>query len=349
MNKVKATLKRLSVPLIAILFAFIFGAVLIILSGKDPILAYGAMFKGAFGSFGAISTVLNKATPLILTGLAVSIAYQCKSINIGAEGQLVFGAFGASLVGAYVSLPIFLHIPLVIISGFAFGAAWAFIPAMLKIKKDVNTVISTIMMNYIAFAVVRFLINTFFRADNSDLVAMPWFKATARLPLLLGNPIRLSSAIIIALLAAVVIWYLLNRTVVGYEIKAVGLNPNAANSNGIKANKNIIISLLISGGLAGIAGATEIMAQFGKLYDAFAPGYGFDGIPVALLARGNPLGVILTALLFSILRTGAVTMQTSVGVSRTIVDAMQGVIILFIAGEYLFTKIKLKRSGGKKS
>lgn len=344
MDKIKKTCSELKMPLIAIAFAFVFGSLLILSTGKNPIEAYSALFRGAFGSPAAISQTLNKAIPLIFTGLSVSIAYQCKSLNIGGEGQLVFGAFGASLVGVYLKgLPMLVHLPLAILAGFIFGGLWAVIPGLLKIKKDVNTVISTIMMNYVAFSVVSFLINTYFKADKSDFVAMNWVETTARIPFIQNGGLRICIGIIFAIIAAIILRILLQKTVLGYEIKAVGGNQNASNSNGISSKKNILISLIISGGLAGLAGAMDILGNSGKLYDGYNPGYGFDGIPIALLAKGNPIGVILTALLFSVLRTGAVTMQTSVGVSRTIVDAMQGVIILFIAAEYIFTIYKKAR------
>ncbi len=349
MGKYKKIIDDLKTPLLSILFSFIVGSVLIVLSGKSPIAAYMALFRGAFGSPAAISQTLNKSISLIFTGLAVSIAYQCKSLNIGGEGQLVFGAFGASLAGIFIEgLPAIIHIPVVLITGFVFGAVWALIPAVLKIKKDVNTVISTIMMNYVSFSIVSFMINTYFKASKSDFVTMEQIMDSARLPYIQFSTFRINSGIILAILSAVILYIILNKTVVGYEINSVGLNPIASKTNGINSQKNILISLLISGGLAGLAGASDIMGNMGKLYDGYNPGYGFDGIPIALLAKGNPLVIILSALLFSVLRVGAISMQTSVGVSRTIVDAMQGVIILFIAAEYIITLIKNKVKTNKK-
>lgn len=351
LSKLTKMVLELKTPMIAILCAFIFGAILILLTGKNPIEAYSALFRGAFGTPQAISQTLNKATPLIFTGLAVSIAYQCKSLNIGGEGQLVFGAFGAALAGIFIKgLPIFIHIPIVIVTGFIFGGLWAVIPGLLKIKKDVNTVISTIMMNYVAFSLVSFLINTYFKAGKSDFVSMEAIEETSMLPFLQFGSFRIGAGIILAIVVAIILKIILQKTVLGYEVKAVGSNPSAANTNGISSKKNVLISLIISGGLAGLAGTVDLIGNMmnGKLYDGYNPGYGFDGIPIALLAKGNPLGVIITALLFSVLRTGSVTMQTSVGVSRNIVDAMQGVIILFIAAEYIFTLYKNARANKKK-
>lgn len=352
MDKVKKLINDIKTPLLSIFFSFLVGATLIIFSGKNPVEAYAALFRGAFGSPAALSQTLNKSISLIFTGLAVSIAYQCKSLNIGGEGQLVFGAFGASLAGIFIKgLPAVIHIIVVLAVGFAFGAIWALIPAILKIKKDVNTVISTIMMNYVSFSVVSFMINTFFKASKSDFVTMEQVLDTARLPYIQFSTFRINSGLVLAIIAAIILYIFLNKTVSGYEINAVGLNPVSSNISGINYKKNVLISLLISGGLAGLAGATDLMGSMGKLYDGYNPGYGFDGIPIALLAKGNPIVIIFTSLLFSVLRVGSITMQTSVGVSRTIVDAMQGVIILFIAAEYIIVlvveAIKKKKAGDK--
>lgn len=347
--KLKKMVTELKMPLLAIMCAFVFGAVLILISGKNPIAAYSALFRGALGSPQAISQTINKSIPLIFSGLAVSIAYQCKSLNIGGAGQFVFGGFGASLVAVYVTgLPMIIHIPLVLITGFVFGGLWAVVPGLLKIKKDVNTVISTIMMNYVAFSVVSFLINTYFKAGMSDYVSMEPIAASAALPFIQIGSFRIGAGIVLAVIVALVLKVILQKTVLGYEIKAVGSNPSAANTNGISSKKNVLISLIVSGGLAGLAGTVDLIGNMKKLPDGYNPSYGFDGIPIALLAKGNPLAVILTALLFSVLRTGAITMQTSVQVSSNIVDAMQGVIILFIAAEYIFSLYSKNKVTNKK-
>ncbi len=332
----------LKMPLLSIFVAFIVGAILIIMTGNSPIEAYAALLRGSLGSPQALSQTINRCMPIIFSGLAVAFAFQCKSLNIGGEGQIAFGVFGAALAGIYIEgLPTFIHIPVILIVAFIFGGAWAIIPAALKVKKDVNTVISTIMMNYVGIALVSFLIKTYFRADAGDFVAMLPIQDSGLLPFIQFGSFRVNSGIIIAIIAAIIMQFVLDKTVLGYEIKAVGQNPSAARTNGINANRNTFIALIISGGLAALAGAIDLMSNmFGKLYDGYAPGYGFDGIPIALLAKSNPLGVLLTSFLFSVLRTGATTMQTSVGVPRTIVDAMQGVIILFIAAEYIFTMYK---------
>lgn len=344
---IKTIFDELKMPLLAILFSLSIGALLILLSGKNPIQAYSALFKGALGSPQNISQIFNKATPIIFTGLAVSIAYKTKAINIGAEGQLAVGALSTTLVGIYLKgLPAIIHVPITILAGFLAGAIWAFIPALLRVKRKVSTVITTIMMNYVAVGLVRYLITGPFK-EPGELVATGWIEDSAKIPLLLKSPYRLGGGIILALIAVIALHIIINKTVLGYEVKAVGKNEEAARYSGINVAKIIFIAMMISGGLAGIAGSTEILGSFHRMYDGFSPGYGFDGIAVALLANSNPIGVVLTALLFSILRTGAITMQTSVGVSRNIVDAMQGIIILFVAAKHFFEiygeKIKLKK------
>ena len=346
-DKLKKSLSAIWVPLLAVFFSFIVGAILIMMAGKSPILAYKALFKGSFGTLPLFFQMLNKATPLLFTGLAVAVAYRAKVINIGGEGQLVMGALGATLAGIYLDLPAIIHIPITIAAAFIFGSLWVVIPAFLKIKKDVNPVISTIMMNYVAALFVQFLVVGPLKHPG-ELLATDWLKKSAWLPFIIGAPFRLGAGILLGIVCAVALSFLLNKTVSGYEIKAVGFNQRASKVAGINVEKNMLIALMISGGLAGLAGGIEVTSFFHRLYDGFSPGYGFDGISVALLARSNPYGVILTSLLFAILRSGAVSMQTSVGVSRNVVDAMQGVIILFIAGEAMITLLiaKFKKKGG---
>ncbi len=340
-DSLKKVGKAIWVPLLAVVCSFIVGALLIALAGKSPIAAYRALFRGSFGTLPLFFQMLNKATPLLFTGLAVAVAYRAKVINIGGEGQLIMGALGATLAGIYLKLPSIIHIPIVILSAFVFGSLWVVIPALLKIKRDVNPVISTIMMNYVAQLVVQFLVVGPLKFPG-ELLATAWLQETAWLPLLLKAPYRLGAGIVLGIACAFALLFLLNKTVVGYEIKAVGFNQRASKVSGINVQKNMLIALMISGGLAGLAGGIEVSSFFHRLYDGFSPGYGFDGISVALLARSHPLGIILTSLLFAILRSGAVSMQTSVGVSRNIVDAMQGVIILFIAGESMIVLLKNK-------
>lgn len=337
--------KSIKTGVLAMLFSLLFGAILIVLSGANPIEAYSALIRGSLGSPQVLSQTIAKAIPLIFSGLAVAIAHQCKALNIGGEGQLVVGAFFAALVGNNIDfLPGVLHIPTLLIVGFLAGSLWAFIPALLKIKKNVNTVISTIMMNYVGISLVSFLISSYFRADNSDFVTMESLPKSSILNFIRIGNFRFTIGIILAIIIAFILKFILDKTVLGYEIKAVGSNPIATNVNGIDSSKNTLIALLVSGGLAGLVGVFDLVTNLnGKLFDGYNPGYGFDGIPIALLAKGNPVGVIFTALLFSVLRTGAITMQTSSGVSSTVIDAMQGVIIIFIASEYIFSLLKKKK------
>lgn len=332
----KELLSKLLMPIVAIVVALVIGAVFIGITGKNPIEAYSALFRGAFGTPVAFFTTLGKATPLILTGLAVSIAFKCKMLNIGGEGQMLAGAFAAAITGAYLTgLPAFIHIPITIIAGMAFGGIWAILPALLKIKRNVHPVISTIMLNYVAVNLVRFLVSGPFKAPGETTATLP-IQASAKLPFLLPAPYRLSLSFLIALICVVVIWVIMNKTVLGYNIKAVGYNEDAAKYAGMNITKTMLIAFIISGALAGLAGSMEVTGSLGRLYDSFSGANGFDGIPVALLAGCNPFGVVLTSLLFSALRTGATTMQTSVGISKDIVQAIQGIIILFIAAEFFF-------------
>ena len=320
-------------PVAAVMVALLVGVGLIVLAGKNPLTAYQALWGGAFSNPGALTGTLTKATPLMLTGLAVAFGFRCGLFNIGGEGQLLVGALAAALAGTYLAgWPRLIHLTLAVGAGIVAGGAWAIVPAVLKVKRGVHEVISTIMMNWIAVYMVHYLVVVPFKAPGEMPATRP-IAETAKLGLLVGPPNRLSAGILLALACVVIVYILLNRTSVGYEIRAVGLNPHAAEYAGIDAGRNAILALVVSGALAGLAGVTEILGTFHRFYDGFSPGYGFDGIPVALLARNNPWGIVLTALLFGALRNGSITMQVEAGVSKEIVYAVQGMIIIFIAGE----------------
>ena len=320
-------------PVAAVVAALLVGVLLIVLAGQNPLVAYESLWAGAFGNLGTLTGTLTKATPLMLTGLAVAFGFRCGLFNIGGEGQLLVGALAAALAGTYLpGWPRFIHLPLAVGAGILAGGAWAVVPAILKVKRGVHEVISTIMMNWIATYLVHYLVVVPFKAPG-PMPATRSIADTAKLGSLVGPPNQLSVAILLALACVVIVYVLLNRTAVGYEIRAVGLNPQAAQYAGIDVGRNAILALVVSGALAGLAGVTETLGTFHRFYDGFSPGYGFDGIPVALLARNNPWGIIATALLFGALRKGSITMQVEAGVSKEIVYSIQGMIIIFIAGE----------------
>ena len=346
-KKLQETGLSLLITLIALVMALVVGALVIWAFGSNPIEAYGALWRGAFGTGIAFTVTLGKAVPVMLTGLAVAIAFRCSVFNIGAEGQLLIGAMCAALVGAYVHLPMVLHLPLTILASMAGGMIWAFFPAVLKLKGNVNVVISTIMFNYIAQYLISYLILGPFKGPGES-PATATIDETAQLPDLLPKPYVLNLGFVLALVAVVAVYIILNRTSLGYEMRAVGFNPNASRTNGINVNRNMFLALLISGALAGLAGGIEVTGSRDKIVNNFSANYGFSGIPVALMAHNNPFAIIFSALLIGAMRSGSAMMQSSAGISKNMVDVIQGLIIVFLCAEHVI-RYYIKRMGGKKN
>ncbi len=346
-KKLQETGLSLLITLIALALALVVGALVIWAFGSNPIEAYGALWRGAFGTGIAFTVTLGKAVPVMLTGLAVAIAFRCSVFNIGAEGQLLIGAMCAALMGAYVHLPMVLHLPLTILASMVGGMIWAFFPAVLKLKGNVNVVISTIMFNYIAQYLISYLILGPFKGPGES-PATATIDETAQLPDLLPKPYVLNLGFVLALVAVVAVYIILNRTSLGYEMRAVGFNPNASRTNGINVNRNMFLALLISGALAGLAGGIEVTGSLDKIVNNFSANYGFNGIPVALMAHNNPFAIIFSALLIGAMRSGSAMMQSSAGISKNMVDVIQGLIIVFLCAEHVI-RYYIKRMGGKKN
>ena len=346
-KKLRETGLSLLITLIALVAALIVGALVIWAFGSNPIEAYGALWRGAFGTGIAFTVTLGKAVPVMLTGLAVAIAFRCSVFNIGAEGQLLMGAMAAALVGAYVHLPMAIHLPLTILASMAAGMFWAFFPAALKLKGNVSVVISTIMFNYIAQYLVQYLILGPFKGPGES-PATTTIDETAQLPDILPKPYVLNLGFILALLAVVGTYILLNRTSMGYEMRAVGFNADAAHTNGIDVGRNMFLALLISGALAGLAGGIEVTGSLNKIVNNVSANYGFNGIPVALMAHNNPFAIIFSALLIGAMRSGSSMMQSSAGISQNMIDVLQGLIIVFLCSEHVIRYYIKHRIGGKK-
>ena len=349
MLDLKKILKELSIPLLAIIAAFIIGTFVLLATGYDPISTYRALLQGAFGGLNNISDTLLAATPLIFTGLAVAFAFRCGLFNIGAEGQILVAGLAAAWVGTWTGLPAILHIPLTIAAAALAGALWVLIPAFLKAKLGVHEVITTIMFNYIAFNFTAYF-NLKVLAQAGQ-IQTPDIKESAhlwRLSNLFEMHSYLNIGFILALLAALFIYYLLWKTTIGYEIRAVGNNADAAEYGGIDSTKMILLALLISGALAGLGGAERTMGLYHNFRNGFSPGYGFTGIAVALLGRNHPLGVVLAAILFGALTNGRNYMNMLAGVPVDLVTILQAIIILFVASDLLFRRIlNYKSEGGQ--
>jgi simple sugar transport system permease protein len=319
-------------PLLAVLVAFVVGGVLILVTGHEPITAYRAMFEGAFSGKRAIAETLIYTAPLLLGGLAFAVAYRASLFNIGIEGQLVVGGLAAGIVGAWdLGLPTALHLPLALLAAAAAGGLWGAIPGALRAWTGAHEVITTIMLNYLAFRLVNYTIQKLgkwlpvdnqFQATNK---ALP----TARLPIILEGT-RLHAGILIGLAAAVLLWYLMFRTAFGFKLRTVGLSRGAADYAGISWRGVFVLAMLLSGVLAGLAGAGEALGLHGRHY-ANPPGYGFTAIAVGLVGRNHPLAIIPSALLFGALSAGAPAMQAEAAVSKEIVLVLQGLVILAVA------------------
>jgi simple sugar transport system permease protein len=323
--------QQLILPVGAIIMALLVGAIFILVIGKNPISAYAALLQGAFGDVFSIGETLENTTPLILTGLAVAFAFRAKLFNIGGEGQFLMGALAATWVGTNLALPTVIHLPLTLLAGIVVGGLWGGIAGFLKATRGVHEVISTIMLNFIAIFFISYMVTGPMKEESAlDIPQTARIAETAQLARILP-PSRLSAGIIIALVAAAFIWWLLWRTTVGYEVRAVGLNFYAAEFGGIKPNYNMFLAMLISGGLAGLGGAIIISGLFLRYQHGFEPGYGFTAIAVSLVGANNPPGVVLAALLFATLSQGALGMQNVAGVPQDIVLVIQALVIFFVA------------------
>jgi simple sugar transport system permease protein len=372
-------LGRLKLPVLAIFSAFVVGGIVLILSDLDfyarlqvdPIgellgsvsrvlNAYGALIVGAFGDpskIGAalasgnankiglalrpISETLLATTPLILTGLGVAVAFRSGVFNIGAEGQLQMGALCATVVGIWVDVPFPLHLLLALIAGIAGGGFYAFIPGILKARFGAHEVITTIMLNAIASQILLTLLLTplLQPPGGTTPISMPVL-AGAQLPALVALPkIRVHFGLVIALVASLFTSWLMFRTTRGFEFRAAGLNPRAATYGGMHAGRTVVLAMVVSGALAGLAGACEVLGTTHYLSPTVSPGYGWDAISLALLGGTRPFGVVVAALLFGALRAGGPGMALATGVPIDLLAFISALVIMFVAAPKLVREI----------
>ncbi|MBU4349500.1 ABC transporter permease [bacterium] len=317
---------------IAIIFALILGAIILLLMGNNPIEAYSALVQGAFGSKRCFAETLLSTTPLIFGGLAFALTYRCGLFNIGVEGQIAMGGMAAAFLGySLTGLPLIIHLPIVLIGAALMGAVWGIGPGFLKARFGIHEVISTIMLNYVAFKITAYMVSVKgpMKALTDQMPASPRILSSAKI-IRIWKGTRLHWGILIALILAVVVYYLLFKTRLGYKIRAVGKNRFAAEMVGINVPQHFVITMMLSGLLGGLAGGVEICGVHYRLLAAFSPGYGFDSIAVALLGMLHPFGIIFSAFLFGILRSGAILMQAITGVSAEMVQVISAIIIFFM-------------------
>lgn len=350
---------QIATPVLAILFGMLIASIIILAIGRNPLDVYGVMVRFSLTRTDSLFSILFKTTPLIFAGLAVAMSFRVNLFNIGVEGQYYIGAFCAALVGfSLKGLPAVVHLPLALAAAMLGGMVWALIPIILKLRRGAHEVITTIMMNYIASALLLYLINDVFRDPSqagTPRVRTPLVAPSARVPSLgqflaplglHGSDVeKLNMLLLGGILLAVVLAYFLGRTRFGYEVRAVSFNPMAAEAAGIPNARVQFSMFMLSAAVAGLAGLNDILGFFGYLDIDFPKGLGFLGISVALLAKNNPLGVILAALLFGFLDRGAAGVQFFARVPKEIIVILQALIILAIvvAYELLTRYIRMQR------
>jgi len=342
------------VPLISIALALVVGAVIILLSslaveppGIDwglPLTAYAALLQGSLGSEKAIVTTLVEASPLIFTGLAVGVGFKAGLFNIGANGQLLWGGFAAAMVGAAVAdQPAILAIPLAVGAGMLAGAAWGFIPGALKAYTGAHEVVTTIMLNAIAVITISGLVNDIFKAPGYTF-ARTADVGNAALPNVFVPGLNLG--VLFAFAALPIIYWLVWRSTIGFEIRTVGANPSAAAYAGMSPRRIIVITMALCGLLAGMAGVLEILGVVGSYPAIFGTNLGFDGITVALLGRAHPVGILFASLLLGGMRAGAPLMQIQADIPVEIIDVIQAVILFFLAADRMVRHVFRVRAVG---
>jgi simple sugar transport system permease protein len=370
--------QTLSIPLLAIISGLILGAILIVVTSQDvyslwatsPLealkagwmevrVSYGALFSGSIGdpariiaalqggdgleirkAFNPILESLTASTPFIFGALAVALGFRTGLFNIGAEGQLFVGAIFAAFVGYSITgLPAIIHIPLALGAGALGGAIWGFIPGWLKAKTGGHEVINTIMLNYIAFRLSDWLLNGPMQRPDSFNPVSPTIADSAKLPRFFAEPIRFHLGFFIALGVAWLVYWFLFKTKWGFDLRSVGSNPNAARYAGMNIVASTVLAMSLSGALAGLAGTNEVLGLNHNLAMAFSSGYGFDSIALALLGKSHPAGVVVSSLLFGVLRTGAIRMQVAAQIPIDIITVLQAFILVFIAAPAIIRTI----------
>lgn len=326
------------------LITIIVGTGLIVMSNADPMEAYANFFRGIFGNLNGFCEVFVKATPLIFTGLGCAVAFRTGFFNIGAEGQFYMGALTSAMVALGLQgIPGIVRIILALIIGFLAGGIWALIAAIFKAKFGISEIIVTIMLNYIAINLIGLAVRTFLMDPAGSVPQSAKIDESALLMQILP-PTRLHVGFIIALLAVVIVWYLLEKTTLGYEIKVVGFNKRAAACNGISVMKNIVISAFLSGGLAGLAGVVEVLAIQKKLLEGISSNCGYTAVLIALMAGNHPVGVVVASIAMAAMQVGANTMQRQLGVPSAIVDILVGLVVLLILAKGLINRKKARKT-----
>jgi simple sugar transport system permease protein len=339
MKKWNSSVTYISSFILVIFFAFFVGALLIIAIGEDPILGYYALFEGAFGNLYSISETLVRATPILLAALGIIIAFKCKAINLGAEGQIYIGALATAWASLNFQLYNGLHMVLIVLISFFAGALWAFFPGFLKAKFGINEILVGLMMNFIAIYLVSYAVGGPLKDPYAIFHRTPIIPSTAKLPKIIPGT-RLHAGFLIAIFCSILIYILLSKTTLGYKFKAVGNSQECALCSGMNVQNLIILSMILSGGFAGLAGMGEVSGVHHYLLENISPGYGYLAFAVAILGRLNPLGSILASILFAALVVGAESMQRTAGIPVVLIYVIEGLVILSVLGGESFIRKK---------
>ena len=338
-----AVLRPVVQSIVALLIATAVGAVLVLALGENPLEVYWLLISGSVVGIPNLLVTLQMMTPLIFTGLAVSISFRAGLWNIGAEGQMVVGALFAGFVGYAFPLPGILHLPLSILAGFVGGGLWAAIPAFLRVKLNVNELVVCLMLNPIALLLTGFFATHVLKAPGPTN-KLPDVLETAVLPTFSFYS-QVNAGIFLAVACCIVFAIVNARTVRGFEWKIMGLNPRFAYYGGINVPRRAFWVMVLSGGVAGLAGAEQALGQYGAFYDNFSPGYGFYGIAVGMLANFNPIGVLFAAFLFGALNSGSGVLQMMTGLSKYLVQVLQFITVLVLAAQFSWGWLKARKHG----
>lgn len=336
MEKLRKLLTGFLVPVLSILLAFLIGAIIMAALGANPLTAMGALFKGAFGTVASIGTTLNKSIPLIFTALCACFAYKCGVYNLGGEGQFLIGAtlgFCAVYCSGLTGLP---GILLTMIVGAAAGGVWGMIPGILKITRGLNEMIISIMLNYVATLFMGVIYTSWIRDAN-----MPQTPAVDE-SLMLSRVVpsmRFTWSFVIAVAVGLLLYYFLYWTSSGFKLRAVGLNMTASRFNGFPVNRYILMSFILSGAIAGLGGASDLLGTQYRLINGYGSGYGFDGVAMALIGQLHPIATIAVAIFFAALRVGSTSMQVATGVPTSVSDIIQALVIVFSVAGMALTKL----------
>jgi simple sugar transport system permease protein len=316
---------------IVVVLVFGVGSIAMLLAGVSPLVGFGAMFDGAFGTTSEVAETLVQATNLLFPALGIALAFRAGLFNIGAEGQLLLGGFAAGWLGAQYPMPGYLAVPVVLLAGALAGGVWGAIPGFLRARFGANEVIATLMLNFVAVLLTTYLVTGPLQQGSAGATETAGLPKPAQLPDLIANS-RLTWAFVIALVLAVVLWWVLRRTVFGYELRAAGDAPEAAKRAGIDLGRTALIAMALSGAIAGLGGATIVSGVLHRFNVGLSPGYGFIAIAVALVGNLNPLWIVVASIGFGMLASGGIAMQAEAHVPKEVVSLVTGLVIIALAG-----------------